>query len=693
MKLIHLRLRDFRQFRGEQLVEFSPAGDQNITAIHGFNGSGKTALLNAFVWCFYGQTTPDLGDKERMVNDLTAAQLLPGKSCEVFVEVKFSDYRGEIFVAKRSTLVSRSSDGKLVQDPGELSLGVHRESGEYEKLSGPQLHINRLLPEELYPFFFFNGERVEKLAGRDAYDQVEGGVKTLLNVEIFERSLRDLRRNVLKDLAKELREYGDEDLQDALARQLKLQGEQSELKEQIGVHRASVAACDEEIERIDQKQHSIVHLSELIERRRGLESHLEGIARDKNDCELGQKEALSKDGYLAFCESVLNETQQLVAEARQKGELPAKVKPQFVDDLLAKRKCICNRPIEEGSPEETSLVEWRECTGLAAYEEAISQTSAGIRSLRARREDYFKRIDALRERLDGLISARRRLIDELAEVKQLIGDRSIDEESSALESQRSKALDQKTEALQKAKELEAQLGEVELHLGELERVIDKLDARDEKGRIIKRQLDSVQRVASALERICELQKQDVRRSLDHQISEIWRDAAVKSYTASISEDFRLELHKVVGGSLQPVHGASTGEKQVLALSFVGALVKKAKENVLRSPEHKDQKGLFVGGEYPLVMDSPFGSLEPEYQRKVAEWIPNLAGQVIVMASKSQWTADVEKAMRKRIGKEYILELYTPKDGVAQTISILGADWPYVVKSDSELEETLIREVK
>ena len=58
MKLIQLTMMDYRQFLGEQTLDFAQDGEANVTVIHGFNGSGKTALLNAFVWCLYGQRLP-----------------------------------------------------------------------------------------------------------------------------------------------------------------------------------------------------------------------------------------------------------------------------------------------------------------------------------------------------------------------------------------------------------------------------------------------------------------------------------------------------------------------------------------------------------------------------------------------------------------------------------------------------------
>ena len=56
MKLRSIKINNFRQINGEQEITFSSADDKNVTVIHGKNGSGKTTILNAFKWCFYGQT-------------------------------------------------------------------------------------------------------------------------------------------------------------------------------------------------------------------------------------------------------------------------------------------------------------------------------------------------------------------------------------------------------------------------------------------------------------------------------------------------------------------------------------------------------------------------------------------------------------------------------------------------------------
>ncbi len=97
-----------------------------------------------------------------------------------------------------------------------------------------------------------------------------------------------------------------------------------------------------------------------------------------------------------------------------------------------------------------------------------------------------------------------------------------------------------------------------------------------------------------------------------------------------------------------------------------------------------------GGQYPLVMDSPFGSLEDDYRAKVAHWIPKLANQVVILVSKTQWRVEVEREIRPRIGKEYILELHSTKPDCGRLIDISGDTFPYVVETTDPYERTQIK---
>jgi DNA sulfur modification protein DndD len=400
---------------------------------------------------------------------------------------------------------------------------------------------------------------------------------------------------------------------------------------------------------------------------------------------------VSKGGYLTFGLSALDETERQVAAARKRGDLPAKIKPQFVDDLLAAGLCICRRPISKESSELEALKLYRATTGLAELEERVATVSAEARTLRDRRLDVLRNCDEALGRMSNLRGKLRACREALSAINERIAGGEFGDEAEKLKD----LIRLRQEDVARAQAAILRNGEkveeAEAKISELREQNKRLTTQSEKAAKAKRQLEAVQRVADALSSIRDIQKEDVRISLDRLVSKIWTDAAIKAYDASVSEKFQLLLTKSVNGHRQPVLGLSTGEKQVLSLSFVGAMVRKARENVGR--KSSDMPGTTEsGGHYPLVMDSPFGSLEDEYRSKVAKWLPDLASQVVVMASKSQWRHEVEDAMRSRIGKEYILELHTSKQGADRVIEIEGREYPYVCYAGDGAEKTIIRKV-
>ncbi len=700
MKLQSMRLQNFRQFFGEQEIDFAaPEGGRNVTVFHGYNGAGKTALLNAFIWCLYGQTTSDLEAPERLETERAVAEAMPGAEVKVSVRLVFVVH-GERYIVERRRAGTKESGATLRIGDTELSLWVIGPNGELNAIGANdrtndrlrQNRIDQILPPDLYPFFFFNGERVERLASKDAYDRIESGVTTLLDVKIFERGTTHLRRHVAPALAEQLSKYGDADLQAAIAEQQRHERREQEIQEELKQARENVARLEEEIETYEQKQRSLEAIKDLTEKRERLRDDLRNCEDriEKTDEDLAS--AISRDGYLVFADSVFRKTEELVAAARQRGDLPAKIKPQFVDDLLAEQTCICGRPLPPGSPEEAKLLHWRNATGLAELEEAISQTHAAIPPLRERRSRHVADLDRLMTRRSELLTERRRLHEELDTVEAQCGDTAYGEEAARLADHLKSINRDLVNRKADIKFLDEKLAENEEKRSDIRQRIKQLQVHDAKGALIKRQKESVDRVADALEEITRIQKDDVRQDLDEQIGEIWRDAAIKDYRASVSEDYRLLLTKKVSGVEQPVHGASTGEKQVLALSFVASLVKKAEQN-LRESETESPWDFLTGGQYPLVMDSPFGALEDDYRQKVAEWVPNIAQQVIVMASTTQWRNEVEKGVYDRIGKRYILELHTSKEGADRQIEIDGHSYPYVIADNDPAECTIVREVR
>ena len=93
------------------------------------------------------------------------------------------------------------------------------------------------------------------------------------------------------------------------------------------------------------------------------------------------------------------------------------------------------------------------------------------------------------------------------------------------------------------------------------------------------------------------------------------------------------------------------------------------------------------------MDSPFGSLDEIYRRQIAKTLPQLANQLVVLVTKTQWRGEVAEEMANHIGREYVLTYNSPKlDYEEDAIELGGVHYPLVKQSLSEFEYTEIVEV-
>jgi DNA sulfur modification protein DndD len=178
-----------------------------------------------------------------------------------------------------------------------------------------------------------------------------------------------------------------------------------------------------------------------------------------------------------------------------------------------------------------------------------------------------------------------------------------------------------------------------------------------------------------------------REQLEAQIAQLYYEISFKPYLPRLSDKYELSLVEVVDGQ-EAIVGASTGENQILSLAFIGSIIERVRE--------WSKAGLVMGPDsstFPVVMDSPFGSLDEMYRRQVANLLPALADQVIVMATQTQWRGEVEEEMQPRVGKEYVLTYNSPKpDLETDDIDCFGERYPLVRQSPNEFEYTEILEV-
>ena len=214
MRISRLSLKNFRQFYGDCALEFRPSDTERITVIHGENGSGKTSLLNAFKWVLYGHTDFDTGEKT-ILNELALAETEPNGVAELSLELEF-EHEGSKYTANRRQEYRRLDDSMDAEPIGQSvpKLVWIDPEGKFESSPNPGNQINQIIPEKMHSYFFFNGERIEKLANVSASGEIRDAIRTLMGLEIVERAADHLGRIVIKDFRKEASESASSEYRD-----------------------------------------------------------------------------------------------------------------------------------------------------------------------------------------------------------------------------------------------------------------------------------------------------------------------------------------------------------------------------------------------------------------------------------------------------------------------------------------------
>jgi DNA sulfur modification protein DndD len=180
----------------------------------------------------------------------------------------------------------------------------------------------------------------------------------------------------------------------------------------------------------------------------------------------------------------------------------------------------------------------------------------------------------------------------------------------------------------------------------------------------------------------------VRSDLDRRIRNVFSSVVKKRQVPTLTAGFDLLLQEEVEGQMVP-KAMSTGEAQVLTLSFVGALADLARETYASSrvgPANPLVNA--AGGIFPFVADAIFGTLDDAYRREVTRLLPQLAPQVLLFLSKAQSAGEVNEQLAARIGSIAVIDVHLARTDVSgETIMIDGREYPYVSLAGGEQDHS------
>lgn len=633
MRLRRVKLKNFRQFYGEQEIAFPAAENgKNVTLIHAENGFGKTSILNAVLWCLFRQVTP----KFERPDDIVCYDALEQgeKMASVDVEIEFKQKR---YLLQRTFFVDR--DGR-----DKTKLSAYRvESGSLKPLPAAETFVASVIPPEMAPYFFFDGEAAESFAAARNYKQIASAIRSILGSALAETAIGDL-----KDIAKSIdREIGNvsgdvqiEAIEKQIAQRVSELETAANLREQLIATIATLREQHEDIVRGLREAQGAQHIQRQRDDKEDQRKQVEAaIAQCRQDIIkwLGQR------AIQVISKRLTQVALDFVDEAALRGRIPSPYNEDFVKGLLTAGVCICHRPLNGGSNEWAAVAELLKTASNAEVLGRVVRARSRSTLLREEASGAPKALSILQSALAQLLSRRAQLEQEIAELGKKIENLPLQELADRERSRR--ALEGRI-----AKEQE-HLGGVKAHLVSLEReralLGSQLEEFARKNKrtlrlLAKRQL--VIRGMDLLKSLLDQYEREARVRIENEVNEILEVVAHKDFRCRFNDNFSIEL--VLN---ERATAKSGGENQLLSLAFIASLVRFAASRI-----DTDDHILKPGTVAPLVLDAPLGQLDPSYQASVADFLPRLADQVVLLVSGSQGGDRVLEALKPHVAAEYLL---------------------------------------
>ncbi|MDZ4720209.1 MAG: AAA family ATPase [Roseiflexaceae bacterium] len=639
MMLDRIVLENFRQYFGRNKIEFARDPQRRVTVIHGVNGAGKTSLFIALNWCLYGKSVDNvkiIDNVGELMSKEALSRSVVGDRLIASVELSFF-HDGDRFIARRALRGSKHTDGSFLSDNGDFfTLMRARPNASPETINNPLGMINAILPSNVRTYFLFDGEKIDNFAKPEAAKEVKEAIKLVLKLEVLERARRHLEA-AADEYRRELKRMSSGESQTLLEREEQTRAELDRDEKRKGELLAEISSARRKIVDIDAQLRTTKDARELQEKRSSREQAQREFQQERETL-VGQIRELAIGAHFAIAQPAVDRALEILDQKRERGEIPSNIRQQFVQDLLAQNRCICGRPLHDGTLEHQSIQGLLRNSLPGSLENDVLDTTAALRPFQERLVRRCSDLNLAMRRRAELTDAIKKLDAELSDIQiQLKGSKI--EEISGLEKQRSEFLANIDSANLEIGGIDERMKKLSKEFDELRKQREKVLKEEKRVQVLSKKLSLAEQSADAIGEIYHTFANEMRLKIEAKTKEIFHRLAWKGEDhfsdIRLSSDYNLEVIDKYGRPARPE--LSAGERQVLSLSFITAMAQVSDE------------------EAPLVMDTPFGRLSSQHRNTITEHLPNLASQLILFVTDEELRDQARKNLETRIGGEYRLQ--------------------------------------
>lgn len=654
MLLESIKLENFRQFRNESIDFAQGQNGKNVTIIIGENGTGKTTFAQAFFWCMYGET--EFSDKN-MLNKIVASNLNPSQKAIVRVELRLK--HGNVsYTLIREQTYKKDYSGKVKGDNTVFNIAIKSADGNtsYVPKSRCESEVKNILPKELSRYFFFDGERIEKMSkdistGKKATDFAEA-VKGLLGLNAMYSAIKHfnprIRNTVINSYESSYDSHSNAKIQEYTmiidecnAKIAEIDARLEELETQIETAQARKIERTEELKQYAEGEELQLQKDRLLKK----------IARTK-DTRSSVVKVICKDfnsGMSSFFSNTLvKQALELLAEKDFVGKDIPYMHTKTIEYLLRQKVCICGTHLDEGSVPYTKVKE------LIEYlpPQSISTTIGDFKKEAKRRANMSNNLYMLVRDNTAVISKQdddiTELNDELHDIEGKLAGGDVRERVRAISSEIRICDDTIRRSSDERDRKNRERGGYEQKATRADSERRNLTLLDDKNKKIEIYKAYAERIYAELQAVYSQSEADIRSRLESTINEIFKQIYEGGLSLTIDDKYRISVYvNDYEGDVE----TSTAQSISVIFAFITGIIKMAREN--RNATNENAK-LLSSEPYPLVMDAPLSSFDKRRIETVCEALPNTAEQVIIFIKDTDGNL-AEEYMGEKIGCRHSFE--------------------------------------
>ncbi len=666
MQIKTLQLENFRQFRGISKLEFSCDPVKNVTVILGNNTFGKTTLLQAFNWCFYGKVNFDQRS-ELLLNYEIAEEMRLGEQKNVEVEITLMHGNFEYIVTrtqnytrvneytmpKNTTPITRYNEEE--KNPSHVKVSYKDLDGQTKALKEHEIKevINNILPEDLSTYFFFDTERVNSISKRK---DVAVAVRGLLGLSIIDNALRhlgdrDKKVSVIGNI------YGKMDVSSDSKAQEFLQQMQiaTERRQQIA---AQIQECKAQIEKYEESKEELSGIlrdneatTKLQHQKEDLEKKIEAEkAKVAGDIE-GYFKEFNAGALAFFAQPLLKKAEEYLKETQIEETSVSNLTKATILEILKRGRCICGREFQAGD----EIYKHLEAEMAYVPPESVGNS---VRYCLEKIHKFFYSAKQTYNRLDNSyknILHSQNLIQDFEDEVELLREKIAGKENLH---HYAASLDN---AMYKLRELNAKKDQLHQEYGiqkneqeRFQKLYEATLANSDENKSLMNLINYAEKIREYLDEIYKNKESIIREQLEKKVNEIFSQMYSGERRVEIDESYNVILQAKVSGK-EIDSGESEGLNRVKNFAFIAGLVALAKNKIL--VEHSDKNFILSEEPYPLVMDAPFSNADELHTTNISKVLPEIAEQIIMFVMKKDWKY-AEPVLREKIGKQYFLKKIT-----------------------------------